>query len=194
MRENEIKMYEPADVVIYLSGKGPVLKEKSLLAYNRITKKILAYGTEAGKASGTAEENILIFSPLRQGKIVDYIAAVHLFSYLLRQVVGQRLLKKPAVAICVPEDTSEVEKKAMMDAFYQAGAKEVMITETPAEQFVQELSENSPKLSRKFQVVVGITKDDPESYLKEQLSHTLAYAAQTGIPPERVAHLLSSAD
>lgn len=194
MRENEIMMYEPADVVIYLSGRGLVLKEKSLLAFDRVTKKILAYGAGAENAAAAAPEDILIFSPLRQGKIVDYTAAVHLFSHLLHQVVGQRLLKKPAVAICVPKDTSEVEKKAMMDTFYQAGAKEVMITEIPAEQFIQDAPENSPKLSRKFQVVVGITKDDPESYIKEQLSHTLAYAAQTGISPERVAQLLSSAD
>lgn len=77
--------YEPADIVIYLQNKGIVLKEKSLMAYERESGKILAVGMEAEKLMGTMSEDIVIESPLRQGMVVDYLVAKKMFDGLLQK-------------------------------------------------------------------------------------------------------------
>ena len=74
--------YEPADIVIYLQDKGIVLKEKSLLAYEKESGKILAVGTEVEKLTERMSEDIVIGSPLRQGMVVDYIVAEKMFAII----------------------------------------------------------------------------------------------------------------
>ena len=180
---------EPADISVYVKDKGIVLREKSLLAFDMTNNKIIAIGTEAENYMQAANENIKVISPLRQGMIADYIVAFSMFSDLLRKALGKRFLIKPVIAVCVPTGITEVEKKAMEDMIYQAGAREVFIAETPLEQFVRELPEEFPELYSKCKIIIGIGKDEPERYVEEKLRHTLAYARQLGISGERVGEL-----
>lgn len=105
-------LYEPADIIIHIQGRGIVLKGKSVLAYQKSDNKIVAFGTEAECMANGNPENILVTSPLRQGKIADYHAAAALFSHMLTIAIGKRPLLKPVVALCVPKEITLVEKKA----------------------------------------------------------------------------------
>lgn len=182
-------IHEPADILIYMQEKGLVLNEKSLIAYDTKTQKILAAGSEAERLAKVDPDNVRILSPLRQGAIDDYMAAEKLFACLLRKALGKKPVIKPKIALCVPAGITVVEKKAVQDALYQAGAGDVILADVPAEQFMSEQQQKDPKLYRQCKIVIGITKDNPESYVKEQLTETLRYAAQQGISAERVAWL-----
>lgn len=186
--------FEPADIVIYLQDKGLVLKEKSLIAYEKATGKIVAFGTEAEHMENDPMGNLEVCSPLRQGVIADYFVASRLFMGLLQRALGRKPVMRPRIAICVPPHISEVEKKAVEEAVREAGAREIWITEIPVDQFIREAPEKFPKLYKKFKIVIGITKDEPERYVRELLSNALAYADQAGISRERVIDLLKSSD
>lgn len=184
--------WEPADIIIHVQGKGIVLKEKSVIAYSKKDNKIVAIGTEAEQLKGKDTDNLIVMSPLRQGLVEDYTAAGKLFSLLFTMAFGKRsILKRPAVAICVPKGITPVEKMAIKDMMlFYIRAKDVLIVDTPAEEFIREFSEKSPNEYRKFKIIVGITKDEPERYVEEQLRNTLMYAKQEQIPQERVFELL----
>lgn len=179
--------YEPADIVIYLQNKGIVLKEKSLMAYERESGKILAVGMEAEKLMGTMSEDIVIESPLRQGMVVDYLVAKKMFDGLLQKAWKKKPLIRPRIAICVPNDIEMVEKKVIEDIMYQAGAKEVFITDILIEQFIKEMPE---KYQKQYHTVIGITKDEPEKYIKEQITYILKCAKREGVSAKRVEELL----
>ncbi|MDE7444108.1 MAG: rod shape-determining protein [Lachnospiraceae bacterium] len=185
--------HEPSDIVIYIQDKGMVLKEKSLVAFDTVSCRVLAYGTEAEGIAREGRKDTVVVSPLRQGMIVDFVVARELFRHLLQKALGKRLFKKPAVAVCVPEGIVEVEKKIMEDVVLLAGAREVMFTDIPVVQFVKEMPEKFPAEYKKYKIVIGITKDEPEEYIKEELGGILQYAAREGISAQRVADLLQSA-
>jgi len=182
------KNFEPADIAIHLHGKGMVLKEKSLVAFRAEDKKILAFGAEAEHIR--ENESIRVISPLRQGMVADYVAAVRLFSHLLYRVWGKKPFFKPPVAVCVPKGITEVEKKAMEDVLYQSRAGQVMVIDMPWSQLASEQPEEFSKLCAKYTTIIEITKEDPESYIKEELAGILQYARQEGVCAERVAELL----
>ena len=77
---------------------------------------------------------------------------------------------------------------------WPAGAGPLVLSELPAQQLMHALPEQDPKLARKFKVILGIEKADPERYVIEQLSRALGYARRMGISPGRVAELLEAAD
>lgn len=181
--------FEPADIVIYIQGRGAVLKEKSLLAYDDTTKKITAYGKEAENSIENPSENIKVISPLRRGQVADYIGAVKLFRYLLGKIGEKKLFGKPAVAVSLPEGATEVEKKAAEDVLYQAGAGAVVVSEIPMEQLMEEM----PKLTKngqKFKTFISITKEEPSRYVKEQFSELFSYGRREGISSGRIIELL----
>ncbi|MBD5548832.1 MAG: hypothetical protein HDQ97_15860 [Lachnospiraceae bacterium] len=185
--------HEPSDIVIYIKGKGMVLKEKSLVAFDTVSCRVLAYGTEAEGIAREGSKDTVVVSPLRQGMIVDYVVARELFKHLIQKALGKRLFRKPAVAVCVPEGIVAVEKKIMEDVVISATrARELMIADIPVEQFVKEMPEKFPAEYKKYKIVIGITKDEPEEYIKEELGGILQYAAREGIPARRVADLLQS--
>ena len=185
--------HEPSDIVIYIQDKGMVLKEKSLVAFDTLSCRVLAYGTEAEGIAREGRKDTVVVSPLRQGMIVDFVVARELFRHLLQKALGKRLFKKPAVAVCVPEGIVEVEKKIMEDVVLLAGAREVMFTDIPVVQFVKEMPEKFPAEYKKYKIVIGITKDEPEEYIKEELGGILQYAAREGISAQRVADMLQCA-
>lgn len=187
-----MEFFEPADIMIYIQGRGMVLKEKSFLAFDIISKKIVAYGDEAGHMVGHQAENIHIISPLRTGVIADYVATVQLFRHLLIKAWGKKLLLKVPMAICVPKGLTEVEKKAVEDVMYQIGAKEVFIADIPIERLLKELP--ADKNWQKIKIFIGITKDEPKRYITEQYLNMLNYAKQEGISIEEVKDLLNDSE
>lgn len=121
-----------ASVLVYVKGKGVVLKEPSVVAFDRNTNKIKAIGEEARLMLGRTPGNIVAVRPLRQGVISDYTVTEKMLNYFISRTVGKSLFgRKPRISVCVPSGATEVEKKAVEDATYQAGAREVSIIEEP---------------------------------------------------------------
>ena len=120
-----------ASILVYIKGKGVVLKEPSVVAFDRDTNQIKAIGEEARLMIGRTPGNIVAVRPLRQGVISDYHVTEKMLKYFIQKAVGGRSLRKPRIAVCIPSGATEVEKKAVEDATYQAGAREVAIIEEP---------------------------------------------------------------
>ena len=120
-----------ASILVYIKGKGVVLKEPSVVAFDRDTNKIKAIGEEARLMIGRTPGNIIAVRPLRQGVISDYTVTEKMLKHFIQKALGKRTLKKPRISVCVPSGVTEVEKKAVEDATLQAGAREVAIIEEP---------------------------------------------------------------
>ena len=120
-----------ASILVYIRGKGVVLKEPSVVAFDRDTNKIKAIGEEARLMLGRTPGNIIAVRPLRQGVISNYEVTEKMMKYFIQKAVGRRSLRKPRIAVCVPSGVTQVEKKAVEDATYVAGAREVAIIEEP---------------------------------------------------------------
>ena len=120
-----------ASILVYIKGKGVVLKEPSVVAFDRDTNKIKAIGEEARLMLGRTPGNIVAVRPLRQGVISDYTVTEKMIKYFIQKALGKKTFRKPRISVCVPSGVTEVEKKAVEDATYQAGAREVAIIEEP---------------------------------------------------------------
>ena len=120
-----------ASVLVYVKGKGVILKEPSVVAYDRDTNAIKAIGEEARMMLGRTPGNIVAVRPLRQGVISDYTVTEKMIKYFVQKALGKRTFKKPRISICVPSGVTEVERKAVEEATYAAGAREVHLIEEP---------------------------------------------------------------
>ena len=120
-----------ASILGYVKGKGVVLKEPSVVAFDRDTNRIKAIGEEARLMLGRTPGNIVAVRPLRQGVISDYTVTEKMLKYFISKAVGKQRFRKPLISICVPSGVTEVERKAVEDAAFQAGARDVKIIEEP---------------------------------------------------------------
>ena len=120
-----------ASVLVYVKGKGVVLKEPSVVAYDRETNEVKAIGEEARLMLGRTPGNIIAVRPLRHGVISDYTITEKMIKYFILKALGRRTFKKPRICICVPSGVTEVEKKAVEEATFAAGAREVLLIEEP---------------------------------------------------------------
>lgn len=120
-----------ASILVYVKGKGVVLKEPSVVAFDRDTNRIKAIGEEARLMLGRTPGNIVAVRPLRQGVISDYTVTEKMLKYFIQKAVGKQRFRKPLISICVPSGVTEVERKAVEDAAFQAGARDVKIIEEP---------------------------------------------------------------
>ncbi len=120
-----------ASILVYVKGKGVVLKEPSVVAFDRVTNKIVAIGEEARLMIGRTPGNITAVRPLRQGVISDYTVTEKMVKYFVQKALGRRSYRKPRISVCIPSGATEVEKRAVEDATYAAGAREVTIIEEP---------------------------------------------------------------
>lgn len=120
-----------ASILVYAKGKGIVLKEPSVVAYDKDSNKIRAVGEEARQMIGRTPGNIVAVRPLRQGVISDFEITEKMLKYFISKAIGRRAFRKPRISICAPSGITEVEKKAVEEAAYQAGAREVSIIEEP---------------------------------------------------------------
>ena len=120
-----------ASILVYIKGKGVVLKEPSVVAIDRDTEKIKAVGEEARLMIGRTPGNIVAVRPLKQGVISDYSVTEQMIRYFIQKSMGKRSYKKPRICVCIPSGATEVETKAVQDAAFQAGAREVFVVEEP---------------------------------------------------------------
>ncbi|KKU95131.1 MAG: Rod shape determining protein MreB [Parcubacteria group bacterium GW2011_GWA1_48_11b] len=122
-----------ANTLVYVRGKGIVINEPSIVAVNQKTGKILAIGKEAKAMVGRTPGYIAIFRPLVSGVVSDFEVTEQMLKYFIDKVHqdGFALIPRPRVVIGVPSGVTEVEKRAVEDAAYNAGAREVYLIEEP---------------------------------------------------------------
>ena len=119
-----------ATVLVYVKGKGIVLREPSVVAINRDTGEALSVGEEARRMLGRTPGNIVAIRPLKDGVISDYSVTEKMLKYFIHKVCG-KFIFAPTIMVCVPSGVTEVEKKAVVDAASQAGARKVYLIEEP---------------------------------------------------------------
>ena len=121
-----------ASILVYVKGKGVVLREPSVVAIDKNTGKLLKVGTEAQQMLGRTPGNIVAIRPLREGVISDYDMTERMLKEFIRKVSGSfHHIFKPRVIICVPSGITEVEERAVVDAGLQSGASHVYLIEEP---------------------------------------------------------------
>ena len=119
-----------ATVIAYIKGKGIVLREPSVVAVDNNTRDVVAVGEEARRMLGRTPGNIVATRPLRDGVISDYTVTEKMLKYFINKVGGKTLFA-PRIMICIPSRVTEVEKKAVIDAATNAGARRVYLIEEP---------------------------------------------------------------
>ena len=119
-----------ATILVYVKGKGIVLREPSVVAIDRNTGEALSVGQEARRMLGRTPGNIVAIRPLKDGVISDYSVTEKMLKYFIKKVCG-KFVFAPTVMICIPSGVTEVEKKAVIDASTQAGAGKVYLIEEP---------------------------------------------------------------
>ena len=119
-----------ATVIAYVRGKGIVLREPSVVAVNSDTGEVLAVGKEARRMLGRTPGNIVATRPLKDGVISDYTVTEKMLKHFITKVCG-KFIFSPRIMICIPSQVTEVEKKAVIDAASQAGARKVYLIEEP---------------------------------------------------------------
>ncbi len=120
-----------ANILVYIKGKGIVLREPSVVAIDRDTNKILAIGSEARRMLGRTPGNIVAMRPLRDGVIADYDKTESMLRHFIQKVAGKSLFFKPRIMICIPSGVTSVEKRAVLEAAIQAGASKTYLLEEP---------------------------------------------------------------
>ncbi|MFD9123636.1 rod shape-determining protein [Kitasatospora sp. NPDC059571] len=120
-----------ANTLVYVRGKGIVLNEPSVVAVNTNTGGILAVGAEAKKMIGRTPGNIVAIRPLKDGVIADFEITERMLRYFILKIHRRRYLARPRVVVCVPSGITGVERRAVIEASAQAGARQVHIIEEP---------------------------------------------------------------
>ena len=120
-----------ATVLVYVKGKGVILKEPSVVAINKVNNKILAVGEEARMMIGRTPGNIIAVRPLKDGVISDYDITEKMLKEFIKKACGGKKIIAPKVMVCIPSQATEVEKRAVIDATKNSGAKEVHLIEEP---------------------------------------------------------------
>jgi rod shape-determining protein MreB len=117
--------------LVYVRGKGLVLDEPRVVAMNTATGEIIAVGHEAKRMIGRTPDNIEAIRPLKDGVIADFEATEQMLRWFIQSVHRRRYFAKPRMVICVPSGITAVEQRAVKEAGYQAGARQVYIIEEP---------------------------------------------------------------
>lgn len=120
-----------ANTLVYVKGKGIVLREPSVVAINNITKKPLAVGSEAKLMIGRTPGNIVAIRPLKDGVIADFDITQTMLKKLIEKVTAKSAFTSPRIIVCFPSGVTEVEKRAIEESTRQAGAREVVLMEEP---------------------------------------------------------------
>ncbi len=120
-----------ANSLVYLAGAGIVLNEPTVVAITTDDNRVLAVGNEAKEMLGRTPGNIVASRPMRDGVIADYVITEAMIRYFLDKVCGTNRLFKPEVMVCAPAGVTSVEKRAILDATLQAGAKVAFLIDEP---------------------------------------------------------------
>ena len=120
-----------ANVLVYVKGKGIVLREPSVVAVDKDTNRVLAIGEEARRMIGRTPGNIVAIRPLREGVIADYDITESMLRHFIEKVVGRSFVFRPRIMICIPSGCTMVEQRAVQEAAEQAGARHTQLIEEP---------------------------------------------------------------
>ena len=116
-----------SNVVIYMRGRGVVFREPSIVAVERESNQIIAFGTEAYRMIGRTPSNINIIRPLAQGEVIDFDLTAAMLRYYISSVIGKKFLSRPRAIMSVPSGVKDMEKKALITALFDAGLRRTQI-------------------------------------------------------------------
>jgi rod shape-determining protein MreB len=120
-----------AITLVYVKGKGIVVREPSIIAMNLKTGKVEAVGTEAKDMLGKTPGNIVAIRPMKDGVIADFEHTERMLDYFIKKAHNRKLIVRPRIVICIPSQITQVEKRAVRDSAYRAKASEVVLVEEP---------------------------------------------------------------
>ncbi|WP_153123084.1 rod shape-determining protein [Peribacillus tepidiphilus] len=143
-----------ANTLVYVKGKGIVVREPSVVAYQTDTKQIVAVGNDAKNMIGRTPGNVVALRPMKDGVIADYETTATMMKYFIRQAQNKSFFaRKPYVMVCVPSGITAVEERAVIDATRQAGARDAYTIEEP---FAAAIGANLPVWEPTGSMVVDI--------------------------------------
>ncbi|MDE2039713.1 MAG: rod shape-determining protein [Elusimicrobia bacterium] len=120
-----------ANTLVYVKNQGIVLREPSVVAIDRESRRVLAIGAEAKRMLGRTPSSIIAVRPLKNGVIADFEVTQEMIKYFIRKVHNRRSLLHPRIVIGIPSGITEVERRAVQESAEQAGAREVYLIEEP---------------------------------------------------------------
>lgn len=120
-----------SNVLIYMKGKGIVLREPAVVAIERESKKVLAVGSDAYRMIGRTPSNVMAVRPLRQGTVADFDLTGTMLRYFVGNVVGRRMLSRPRAVISVPSGVNEMEKRSIISIMFDAGMRRTQLLDRP---------------------------------------------------------------
>lgn len=120
-----------ANTLVYVKGKGIVLREPSVVAFNTHTNKPLAVGEEAKRMIGRTPGNIVAVRPLKDGVIADFDVTQTMLRQFIEKTASKSAFTSPRIIVCFPSGVTEVERRAILEATKQAGARDVILMEEP---------------------------------------------------------------
>ena len=149
--------YDPATLWIYDQKKEEQREEISLLAYKKKDRKILAIGNEAVSYQYKRDDDIVVMSPFKEGRVADFEIAVAMIKEMLGKTWKPTFHQRVKIALCIPKGATSVEKRAYSDMLYQAGARENLLVETCYGEMKSQLSSDfrfliaiEPKIKRVY--------------------------------------------
>ena len=116
-----------SNVVIYMKGRGIVFREPSVVAVDRESQNIIAFGLEAYRMIGRTPANVNVVRPLAQGEILDFDLTSAMLRYFVTSVVGKRLIARPRAVMAVPTGVKDMEKKALISSMFDAGVRRTQL-------------------------------------------------------------------
>ena len=120
-----------ANTLVHCKGRGIIIREPSVVAVNRESNEVLEIGAEAKQMIGRTPGNIVAVRPMKDGVIADFDITQSMLKYFIRKAIGTHSLIRPRIVVGVPSGVTEVEKRAVIDATIQAGAREAYLIEEP---------------------------------------------------------------
>ena len=120
-----------ANTLIYMKGKGIILREPSVVAVDIRNDTVKFVGNEAKEVIGRTPASIVAVRPLKDGVIADFDIAASMLQLFIRKTLGSVTFNRPRIVICIPSGVTAVERRAVREVAFKAGARQVAIVEEP---------------------------------------------------------------
>ena len=120
-----------ANTLLCMKGKGIILRSPSVVAISKSSREIVALGKEARKMLGKTPEGLLAFRPIKDGVIADFDLTAKMLRAFFEITDSISLFSRPSVIVCIPYSVTEVERRAVEDAVFEAGARSVALIDEP---------------------------------------------------------------
>ena len=120
-----------ANTLVFMRGKGIVMREPSVVAVDVRTDEVLAVGKQAKEMLGRTPGSIVAVRPLKDGVIADFDVTAAMLKYFIKKALKSNTLNRPRIVVCIPSGVTEVERRAVEDAARQAGSNNVDLIEDP---------------------------------------------------------------